>query len=84
MSVYYVVLYYREKGEAEAVDSSEYLIYLSQVSCCFILKSIRASQGIFEMKCGTAERALGYLNRAVDLDPEDETPYVVRSQCFNK
>ena len=38
MSVYYIVLYYREKGEAEAVDSSEYLIYLSQVSYCFIPK----------------------------------------------
>ena len=35
MNDYSLVYYYREKGEAEAVDSSEYLIYLSQVSCCY-------------------------------------------------
>ena len=36
------------------------------------------------MKCGSAEVALGYLNRAVDLEAEDEVPLVVRSECLNK
>ena len=36
------------------------------------------------MKCGSAEVALGYLNRAVELESEDEIPLVVRSECLNK
>ena len=42
------------------------------------------SQGIFEMKCGSVERALGYLNRAIELDPVSEIPWVVRSECFTR
>ena len=36
------------------------------------------------MKCGSVERALGYLNRAIELEPVDEIPFVVRSECFNR
>ena len=36
------------------------------------------------MKCGSADVALGYLNRAVELEAEDEVPLVVRSECLNK
>ena len=42
------------------------------------------SQGIYEMKCGSAEVALTYLNRAVELEAEDEIPLVVRSECLNR
>ena len=41
-------------------------------------------QGIHELKCGSAEVALGYLNKAIELDPEEELPLVVRSDCFTK
>ena len=64
------VIYCRAKGDAEAIDAYEYITYLSQ--------------GIYELKCGSAEVALTYLNRAVDLEAEDEIPLVVRSECFNK
>ena len=37
-----------------------------------------------ELKCGSAEVALGYLNKAVELEAEDELPLVVRSDCFTK
>ena len=36
------------------------------------------------MKCGSVERALGYLNRAIELDPVSEIPWVVRSECFTR
>ena len=36
------------------------------------------TQGIYEMKCGSAEVALTYLDRAVELEVEDELPLVVR------
>ena len=36
------------------------------------------------MKCGSAEVALTYLNRAVELEAEDEIPLVVRSECLNR
>ena len=36
------------------------------------------------MKCGSVERALGYLNRAIELDPVNEIPWVVRSECFTR
>ena len=58
------------KGDADAADATEYITYLSQ--------------GIYEMKCGSAEVALGYLDKAVDLEAEDELPLVVRSECLNK
>ena len=61
---------FRAKGDAEAVDATEYVTYLSQ--------------GIYEMKCGSAEVALNYLNRAVELEAEDELPLVVRSECLNR
>ena len=41
-------------------------------------------QGIHELKCGSAEIALGYLNKAVELEAEEELPLVVRSECFTK
>ena len=41
-------------------------------------------QGIHELRCGSAEVALGYLNKAVELDQQEELPLVVRSECFNK
>ena len=62
--------YFRAKGDAEAIDATEYVTYLSQ--------------GIHEMKCGSAEVALTYLNRAVELEAEDELPLVVRSECLNR
>ena len=58
------------KGDADAADATEYITYLSQ--------------GIYEMKCGSAEVALGYLDKAVDLETDDELPLVVRSECLNK
>ena len=58
------------KGDADAADATEYITYLSQ--------------GIYEMKCGSAEVALGYLDKAVDLEADDELPLVVRSECLNK
>ena len=61
---------FRAKGDAEAIDATEYVTYLSQ--------------GIYEMKCGSAEVALTYLNRAVELAAEDELPLVVRSECLNR
>ena len=61
---------FRAKGDAEAIDATEYVTYLSQ--------------GIYEMKCGSAEVALTYLNRAVELEAEDELPLVVRSECLNR
>ena len=36
------------------------------------------------MKCGSAEVALVYLDKAVELETEDELPLVVRSECLNK
>ena len=60
----------RMQGEADAADEQDYMIFLTQ--------------GIYELRSGSAEVAIEYLNNAIKLDPEDETPYIVRSHCLNK
>ena len=42
------------------------------------------TQGIYELRSGSAEVAIEYLNNAISLDPDDEMPYIVRSQCLNR
>ena len=41
-------------------------------------------QGQYELNTGSPEVALGYLNCAVALNPDDGLPYVVRSLCLNR
>ena len=41
-------------------------------------------QGLFELRSGTAEVAIEYLDQAVVNHPDDELPYIVRSRCLNK
>ena len=60
----------RMQGEADAADEQDYMIFLTQ--------------GIYELRSGSAEVAIEYLNNAIKLDPEDEAPYIVRSHCLNK
>ena len=42
------------------------------------------NQAVFEMRSGSAEIAIEYLDQAVKGNPDDETPFVVRSRCLNK
>ncbi|XP_023329597.1 uncharacterized protein LOC111702216, partial [Eurytemora carolleeae] len=60
----------RLQGQAAAADEHDYETYLAQ--------------GIFEMRSGTAEKALHYFNKAIDMESEDEVPYIVRSECLRR
>ena len=42
------------------------------------------NQAIFELKTGSAEIAIEYLDQAMKAYPEDEIPYLIRSKCLNK
>ena len=42
------------------------------------------NQGLYEMRSGSAEVAIEYLDQAVKNDPDDELPYIVRSKCLNQ
>ena len=58
------------QGEADAEEELDYMIFVTQ--------------GIYELRSGSAEVAIEYLNRAISLDPDDEMPYIVRSQCLTR
>ena len=60
----------RRQGEADAAEEPDYMIFVTQ--------------GIYKLRSGSAEVALEYLNNAIKLDPEDELPFIVRSQCLNR
>ena len=47
----------RRQGEADAAEEPDYMIFVTQ--------------GIYELRSGSAEVALEYLNNAIKLDPED-------------
>lgn len=64
------VTVFRMQGEADAGDEPDYMIFLTQ--------------GLYELRSGTPEVALEYLNNAIKLEPEDELPFIVRSQCLNR
>ena len=58
------------QGEADAEEELDYMTFVTQ--------------GIYELRSGSAEVAIEYLNRAISLDPDDEMPYIVRSQCLTR
>ena len=58
------------QGAAEAAEESDYITYLNQ--------------GIYELRSGSAEVAIEYLDQAVKNDPDDELPFIIRSKCLNK
>ena len=55
---------------ADAAEELDYITYLNQ--------------GIYELRSGSAEVAIEYLDQAVKNDPDDELPFIVRSRCLNK
>ena len=62
---------FRKTGEADVdVDDADYMIYVNQAQ--------------YELRTGSAEVAIIYLNTAIALQPEDELPFLVRSKCLNK
>jgi hypothetical protein len=65
-----IILICRKKGDqADAAAEVSYMTYVSQAK--------------YELLTGCPEVAIGYLDRAVALKPEDELPYVARSKCLN-
>ena len=60
----------RDQVEGEEVEEFDYRTYVNQ--------------GLYEMRSGSAEVAIEYLDQAVSNDPDDEQPYIVRSKCLNK
>ena len=64
------MFFYRQKGEADAEDEVSYMTYVNQAQ--------------YELLTGCADVAIGYLNCAVALKPEDQLPYIVRSKCLNR
>jgi hypothetical protein len=66
-----IILICRKKGDqADAAAEVSYMTYVSQAK--------------YELLTGSPEVAIGYLDRAVALKPEDELPYVARSKCLNR
>ena len=58
----------RKKGEADAEDEKSYKIFVNQAQ--------------YEMLTGSINVAIGYLDTAVGMKPEDDLPYIVRSKCL--
>ena len=42
------------------------------------------NQAMFEMRSGSAENAIEYLDQAMKANPDDETPFLIRSKCLNR
>ena len=65
------LLIFRKTGETDVdVDDADYMIYVNQAQ--------------YEMRTGSAEVAIIYLNTAIALRPDDELPFIVRSKCLNR
>ena len=62
---------FRAQGAAEALtEECDYLTYLNQ--------------GVYELRSGSAEVAIEYLDQAIRSDPEDEILFVMRCKCLIK
>ena len=57
----------RKTGGGLAEEDDDYMTYVNQAR--------------YELRSGSAEVAIKYLNLAVHLNPEDEIPFIVRSKC---
>ena len=57
------------KGVADE-EEPDYMIYINQA--------------LYELRSGSAEVAIEYLDQAVMNDPDDEIPFIIRSRCLNK
>ena len=60
----------RKTGETDVEDEPDYMIYVNQA--------------LYELKTGSPEVAIVYLDTAVALKPEEEVPFIVRSRCLNR
>ena len=66
-----IIFFCRKKGDqADAAAEVNYMTYVSQAK--------------YELLTGSPEVAIGYLDLAVALKPEDELPYIARSKCLNR
>ena len=57
----------RLQGQEDAADEQDYMTYVTQ--------------GLFELRSGSAEVALTYFDSAISLQPDDELPFIYRAQC---
>jgi len=57
----------RLQGQEDAADEQDYMTYVTQ--------------GLFELRSGSAEIALTYFDSAISLQPDDELPFIYRAQC---
>ena len=60
---------FRLEGEADEEDI-DYMTFVNQA--------------VFEMRSGSAEIAIEYLDQAMRANPDDEIPFLIRSKCLNK
>ena len=60
----------RTQGAAEVVEEFDYLTYLNQ--------------GVYELRSGSAEVAIEYLDQAIKSEPEDEVLFIMRCKCLIK
>ena len=60
----------KNRDAADAAEEDDYMTYLKQA--------------MYELRTGSAEIAIEYLDEAVKNDPDDELPFVIRSKCLNK
>ena len=61
---------FRVQGADDLVDENDYLTYLNQ--------------GMYELRSGSAEVAIEYLDQAIRSDPEDEILFIMRCKCLIK
>ena len=52
------------------VEECDYLTYLNQ--------------GVYELRSGSAEVAIEYLDQAIRTEPEDEMLFIMRCKCLIK
>ena len=58
------------QGADDLVDENDYLTYLNQ--------------GAYELRSGSAEVAIEYLDQAIRSEPEDEILFIMRCKCLIK
>ena len=61
---------FRTQGAAEVVEEFDYLTYLNQ--------------GVYELRSGSADVAIEYLDQAIRSEPEDEILFIMRCKCLIK
>ena len=55
-----------------------------ELDCLMIPDISELAQGAYEMRSGSAEVAIEYLDQAIRTEPEDEMLFIMRCKCLIK